>query len=428
MIKFKGGNMEKNIKLYPFYKMFAFNILFWSAISLLYLIEVKNLSIYQIAIVTSVYFFFSIFLQVPAAIICDRIGLKTAMMLGNLFLLTYTILLIIVPNYQWLLFAEFFCAFGYSLSGCSDSPFLYSSLKKVDRTAEFSKIESRGFSYHFIMTALTAIAAGYLYRINPYLPIVFASSFLVVANLICYNFESIKTSFQKIPIKDFIGELRSGFKFIFNSARLRALLLFAFIFVAILNTADLLMRTYLSNVNAAPIVFGYFFAAISVVAAIGSLLQRRIEALLRKRTLSSLGLYHISITIMVGILLFIFASPKVLLVVGILLFLMQSLIKKTYVVIIQKYLSRYTTNSVRSKILSIYNMIRHLGSFLLMLLISYFLKTLTLAMSFTLLGLILFVIMIVVSLYMDPRVGKKPEEYFFNDRLDIMEDISNKIV
>lgn len=416
--------MEKNIKLYPLYKMFAFNILFFGAISVIYRINVIGLSLYQISLIVSAYFLFSIILNLPISIVAEKIGLRKTMLLGNLFLLFYCVLVITLKDFKLLLFSEIFCALGFALKNSSESPFLYESLKKLGREKEYSKIESKGFFLHFLMVAITSVAAGYLYNIDVYLPLIFASSFFVIANIFCYSFEEVNVVEKKIPLKVSVGEIKAGFKFIIHSSRLRALFLFTFIFCAILNASDLLMQGYLNNIKASPTTFGYFFAIFSIVSAIGSILQKRIEKLLNKKTLSYLSIIYLSLFVVIGICLFLFKEYEILLAIGVVVFLIQAIIKGAHIVIIREYLSRYTTNSIRPKILSIYNFVRYLGSFLLMILIGYSLKMYSLKITFTFTGIFLIIIIILISFYMDSRVGKSPDLYTEKDRLDILEKIS----
>ncbi len=122
--------MQRNIKLFPVYKLFSYDILFYYAISILYLTGTKGFSLSQVALVSSVYSLSSILSQVPASIVADKIGLRNSMILGNILCMLWGLFYLIAPAFSFILIAEVLLAFGFALKGVSESPFLYSTLKK----------------------------------------------------------------------------------------------------------------------------------------------------------------------------------------------------------------------------------------------------------------------------------------------------------
>ena len=105
---------------------------------------------------------------------------------------------------------------------------MYSSLKKLNRLSDFSKIEGRGSSLYFIVEALACVAAGYLYKINVYLPVIFSCICALTDTILAFMSSPIKNlKTVNLTPKERKDELISGFKFIFKSKRLHALLVFA---------------------------------------------------------------------------------------------------------------------------------------------------------------------------------------------------------
>jgi len=184
--------MERNVKIFPIYKLFSYDILFYYAISILYLNGTKGLTLAEIALLSSIYAIASIAFQIPAALISDKIGLKKSMVIGNLGCLLWGIIYLVAPNFNIILFGDIACAFGFSLKGTAETPFIYSSLKRLNRVSEFSKFEGKGSSLYFIAEAIACISAGYLFNINHYLPIIFSCICILIATVLAFYTKPIK--------------------------------------------------------------------------------------------------------------------------------------------------------------------------------------------------------------------------------------------
>lgn len=412
--------MQRNVKLFPIYKLFSYDVLFYYAISILYLTATKGFSLSQVALLSSIYSLSAIISQIPASIIADKIGLRTSMIIGNIFIIIWGVFYLTIPSFSIIMVGELCCAFGFALKGVSESPFIYSSLKKINRVSEYAKVESKGSSLYFVVEAIASIVAGYLYFINPYLPIIFACICALIATLLAFNMKPIKTQNKDVKTaKERFTEMFSGFKFIFKSKRLHAILIFACVFYGVLSLSYLYIKTYLNDINVSSTVFGYIFAAASVAAAIGSMVQDKIEKKHRNKTLSTVSITYISSFVLLGLFALIFKDYYALLTIGIIVFLIQSLLKGAYRIIIKEYVSRYTTSSIRSKLMSIYYLAESFGSTILMFVASKTIDLVPIGLSYCIFGLALFIIMIFILNYMSSRVGLDPSKYSKNDRMDL---------
>ena len=118
----------------------------------------------------------------------------------------------------------------------------------------------------------------------------------------------------------------------------------------------------------------------------------------------------------------LFKNYSVLLTVGIIVFLLQSLLKGAYRIIIKTYVSRYTTASIRSKLMSIYYLAESFGSTILLFVASKTIDLVPIGLSYCIFGFALFVVMICILNYMSSRVGLDPSKYSKNDRMDLQEE------
>ena len=88
---------KNNMKIYPIYKMFSWDLLFYYAIIFLFLTQAKGFSASQVLLVDSFYGIFRIISQVPCICIVDFLGKQRSLLLGNIFV-SISILLLILGN------------------------------------------------------------------------------------------------------------------------------------------------------------------------------------------------------------------------------------------------------------------------------------------------------------------------------------------
>ena len=89
---------KHNLKLYPFYEMFAYDLLFFYAIKIIFLNEVKGLSASQIVFGSAIYSIVAIIAQIPITVLVYRFGKRKMMIIGDLLVVISCILLFVVNN------------------------------------------------------------------------------------------------------------------------------------------------------------------------------------------------------------------------------------------------------------------------------------------------------------------------------------------
>ena len=226
---------KRNRKLFVFYKILANDLLFYYTISFLFLSAVKGLSVSQIVFGESFYPIFKLLFQIPCTMLIQKIGKRNSLIIGNLSVAIYLGLVLILNSTFTLILANIFCAIGFVIKGIAEPNFIYDSLENNDQKKEvFSKIEGLASSIFFFLDAITSLITGFIYVINPYLPITLSLitiSLSVLVNLFMHeikenNQKNIeKTAFVK-EFKNQLFDVGHGFKYIFKSPRLKALILF----------------------------------------------------------------------------------------------------------------------------------------------------------------------------------------------------------
>ena len=242
---------NRNIKLFPIYKMFAWDLLFYYAISFLFFTEAKGMTVSDILLVeVSLYTFFKAVFQVPAIMFIDRYGKRNCLVFANILICISLLLIIISTNITFFIVAHIIMALGYVLKSLIESNLLFDSIPDSEtKRKKFSKLDSRGSSFYYCLNAVSSVATGFLYLVNPYLPIIVCLMLTVFATAVSTFFtDTVREETQKETVSKpsesaaaYLKELKYIFKYIVKSGRLRSLIIFYGLFqslIAVVNTLD----------------------------------------------------------------------------------------------------------------------------------------------------------------------------------------------
>ena len=109
--------MKYNRRIFPFYKGFGWDPLFYSEIIFLFLTEVKEIAPAKVMYAEAIYSLFLLLLQIPSAILVERIGSRKALILGTFFATLQIASMIFVSNFSYLVFA-FICLWHFLKRYC----------------------------------------------------------------------------------------------------------------------------------------------------------------------------------------------------------------------------------------------------------------------------------------------------------------------
>lgn len=411
--------MNKNIKLYPIYTMFSYDVLFYYAVYTIFFVTVKNLSLSNIALFSTFFSGACLLFQIPASSIVDKIGNKKSLIIGNILNIIWNLIVLLSNNFAIFLIGEILNGMGFALKNAATTTFLYSSLKKADRLDEYGKIEGKGSGAYFIIEAIACVISGYLYSISPYLPIIFTGMCFAIATIIALNFEEVETSQEYTNSKEYFTSLKSSFNFIFHSPRLRALLLFSLVFYGVVTASKLLMNAFFVEFKLSSEGFGYAFAIFAILSAIGSRMQRTIEKKHRNNTLQFFSISYIIVLTLAGILGIFNISNSTAIYIGVTCFGIQAFLKGAYRIVMKQYITRYTTQKIRNTLMSFYYLVENIGNCAFSFMTSIIIGIMSASISCVIIGIILFILTALVLVYMEKRVGLDPTTYTKKDRSDL---------
>lgn len=410
---------KNNMRIYPIYKMFAWDLLFYYAITFLFQTQVKGLSPSVILLGDSFYAIFRTVFQIFCIKIVDSLGKQKSLLLGNI-LVSISILILILGN-------GFFCliillnviqSIGYNLKALCEPTILSDSIPKSSSSAKiYSKIDGKGSSFYYIFDAISSATTGFLYIINPYIPIIICFAFCLISTILSLAFsepipKSVSTEEEKsVGFISYYKDIFITFKQIIKSNRLKSLLIFSLCFWSILSVFSTLRSSILVDIGIPEQYFGIILACMQIIASLSARKQQWFQNKFKNRTLSWFS-FGISLSfIFAGLFVVCNISYTVSIVTTLLAIIIIGIIKGPYHTLIQRYFNSFTNHDVNSKIFAIKSLIENLGRLLLSFFASFLLSVTTTAYTFIIIGFIFFVIFIFLLNYMKTRVGLKPEEY-----------------
>lgn len=409
-------NKEFNLKLYPIYKALSWDLLFYYAISFLFLTQTKGISASDVLISDAFYTIFKCVFIIICNVLINKLSEKKSLILGNIFVAISIAITLMADNLSLLILAQFFSALGYNLKGLTESNILYSSVPKSEnRNAKFSKIDGKGSSYYYYIDAITSISTGFLFVINGYLPMFLCLFLTIISTYLSCKFKEITNEEVKnsTSIEKEIKDIKEGFKFIFKSNRLRHLILFNAVITAILSSLSTLRSSLLTDINLPSQYFGILTAILQIVSGIASANSFWFHNKYRNRALQKLSMPFCFSMITIG---FCTINISIIgyipcLIILFVMFIIQTIIKGPYYTLIKTYLSSFASHTMRTKILTASELFHSIARTILSFICSALLGITTTGYLFIIVGCILTLFLVLLLDKMRHTVGLKPEEY-----------------
>lgn len=406
---------RRNAKLYPIYKMFSWDLLCYYSIEYLFLTITKGINVSDVLFLSAFYLACKMLVQIPAVTICDFLGRKKSIVLGNAILVGFMTVLIIAPNMGVMMLANFLCALGYGIKNLSESNLLYDSVATKGGDGLYAKIDSKGGSMYYVLDGIAALSAGYLFVINNYLPMFICLGCLIIATIIACNFKDVypvKRDTSKSlghTFKEYGKDLKDTCKFIIHSKRMKALILFKMVFYSLIKIVDVYRRDLLVEIGVPEEQFSMIFAMLTFIAAIAVSMRETIEKKFKNRTLTFLSLAYILAVLNVGII----SRVKADIVIPLLLtmYVIVNISSSIWYILEGKYLKNFTNEKIRSKITFTCELIGCMVASVSAILAGKLIKVVSIQNAILLVGLIGLAALVLVLDYMRPRFGLNPKEY-----------------
>ena len=409
---------KKNIELYKSYRVLSYDLLFYYAIIYLFLISQKGLTPGKVLEFDAFFIFFRFLVQIPVTILIQKIGKRKSIIFANFINVIHILLIIFAPNYGVLLLSQLLCAIGFTIKATCETDMLYDSIERGEKRGSiFARIDGKAMSRHYYFEAISSVISGFLFVVNPYIPMVICFIFLLVSAIISTNFENVEQKEKKLTIIEEYKNIKYSFKDIFKSKRLVSLLLFNGLMVAMIKIFQNIRNPILLEVNMPEQYFGVIFAVMEILAGIAAKYQHKIHDRFRNKTLTFLGFPTALSFLILGFLLAFNIDSKITIPIIIILFILQYAMRGPYYVLIKRYLNNFTNSEKRVKIATVNNLIENLLVAILMFGSAFVLDTMPVNLTLIIIGCGAVILTVLLLDYMRQTVGLKMEQYGKKDLL-----------
>lgn len=409
---------KNNIKLYPIYRVFSWDLLFYYAIIYLFLTIEKGISAAQVLQFDAFYILFKFLVQIPCTLIIQKIGKRKSIILANIVLAIHILIIMFAINFEMLLISQLLCAFSFIIKTTCESDMLYDSLEHGEkRGVTFAKIDGRANSRYYYIDAISAVLSGFLFVVNSYIPMVLCLIIILITFFLSTKFEEIHNEKGKMQIREEIKNIKYGFKNIFKSKRLKSLLIFNALFIALIKILQNLRNTVLIEIGMPEQYFGVIFAILGIISGIAARNQGKIHKKYRNKTLMFLSLPTSVSCLLIGVILLCNFEISVTTILILVLFVIQYIMKGPYYVLIKQYFNNFTNSEKRIKISTANNLCENAIASCLVFGASYILDLIHIEYTMVIVGCIAIIGFVLLLDYMRGTVGLKPEEY---DRKEIL--------
>lgn len=420
---------RKNAKLYPIYKMFSWDLLFFYSIEFLFYTITKKVTASEVLVINGFYLLFKIIMQIPAVTITDFLGKRKSIILGNILLIFYALGLLILPGAIGIIIADLIFSLGDNIKTIAEGNLLYDSVATKGGEGLYSKLDAKGGSWYYILDGIASLTAGYLFVINNYIPIFICLLFIVISTILSFRFEDVyepkemaKNANIKDTIKEYSIDLKTAFKFILKSKRMKAYILFQIALYGLIEIISTYSSDLLVTIGIPEEEFSIIFSVLTLIGGISLSLKKPIERKYKNRTLSFISLMYIGACIVIGFVSSMYNS-KVIIPIILAMLAVHRICKSIWYILEYKYLKNFTTEDMRNKITFAYEFIGGIAASIISIIGGLLLNVMKIQNAFLIVGLASLAIMIVVLDYMRTRFGLKPEEY---KKEDIEFEISKK--
>ena len=345
---------RKNAKIYPIYKMFAYDLLFYYSIEFLFLTITKKVTASEVLALSGFYLICKVIMQIPAVTIVDMIGKRKSLIIGNALVATGVLLVITIPGILGIVIADISYSLGFVIKYIAETTMLYDSVSTKGGEGLYSKLETKGSKWYYILDGVASLTAGYLFVINNYLPMIICFTMSVIATLISFRFTDIykvnttkKRKNLKNTLKEYSVDLKKVGKFVLNSNRMKAFILFQIVFYSLIRITMTYRSDLLVTLGIAEEQYSMIFAILTLISGISLSLKTVIEKKFKKRTLTAISLAYVFACIIIGGVSVKFHSIAIMPIV-LTMYAIQIIISSMWYIIEAKYVKNFTDEKNRS--------------------------------------------------------------------------------
>lgn len=177
------------------YRALSYDFFLYFAIDTMYMSQVQGMSFSTISLLVTIYALSYIVFSIPAVKFVRWIGTANASRLGTASLLISIVLAFFAP---WSIFvSKVFYAFGLVLKHVAEPKILKDNLKMYGFSEKYGKYNGLSQFIFALVDGITCIAAGFLFTIWPYAPLIICAFLVAVALVMSIFVKNEKEIYKK---------------------------------------------------------------------------------------------------------------------------------------------------------------------------------------------------------------------------------------
>lgn len=318
-----------------------------------------------------------------------------------------------------IILAELSSAIGWAFKSTAEAPLLTRSIPEANTKGKiFTKIDSKGYSRYCYISAISTVIAGFLYEINPYVPVVLAILFEVFAIIISLNFTEVKQEESK-TVKESINDVKEGMKFIVKSPRLKSLLIMLGFMWGMICLFGTYQTTLLKDINVSAKYIGIILAVLDIIQGIAATRANQFNEKHKNKTLTYMALQTTLGILIAGGVVWVGVQRIPMLAIIIFTYIIRMKDRGIYKVIKRRYIGNFMTPEILTKVYSVDSVITSILRMSICGLGSYLLTFMPIERAMVVVGILFTFVTLILSRYMKTRIGLKPEEYTEKDVVQV---------
>lgn len=407
---------KRNMKIYSIHRMLTFELLFYYAIKFMFLNQTKGIAAGDIVTASAFWGLFKVIFQIPSTTLVDRLGNKRSLIVADIIQAISVVFVMLSSSLPILILANLFGAIGFAIKDVAEPEILNASISSnEDRSKIYSKIDGKAVGNYYYISAISAVLSGILFDVNSYIPMSICTVLLIISAIIASGFKEKEKKAKEENIKEkyksYFKDLKLAFSFIFNSRRLKALMLYSCIMYGIIMVMGTYEMGLLDEVGLSATATGIIYAIMQLVAGISSKKQNRFHNKYRNKTLSIIGISYTLACLIAGLIAVTKLPYFAIIGIIIVTYVIRYIDTGYYYVLIKKYITNFTNVEVANKVYSAHGLVTGIGNFLVCAFGAIIVSHNSIKHSMIILGIAFFILMILVLHYMSTRVGLEPKEY-----------------
>lgn len=408
---------KRNMEIYSIHRMLTFDLLFYYAIKFLFLTQIKGFTAGNIVTASAFWGIFKVIFQIPVTTIIDKIGNRKSLIIADTLQAISVIFIMMSVSLPMLIFANLFGAIAAAMKEVSESGILNLSIPEVENRSQiYSRIDGKALGNYYYISAVSALLSGILFDVNGYIPMAICVIILLISALISSKFQEIKENKEEnIKIqkryKIYFKDLRLAFSFIFNSRRLKALMLYSGIMYGMIMVMGTYEMGLLDEIGVSATGTGLIYAIMQIIAGISSKKHNVFHEKYKNKSLTMIGISYTLACLIAGIAAFSQMPHFIIVAIIVITYIIRYLDTGFYYVLIKKYITNFTNLEVSNKVYSAHGLVTGIGNFVICAFGAIVVSHNSIMNSMIIFGVVFSVIMILVLKYMSTRVGLNPKDY-----------------